>query len=273
MALQRHVPATIRLTGAAGAPDAVITEPGGTTFSTANPPSGYDVGVFHLPGLNETLVALRNPPGGQWSATVAPGSTPITSVAFAHALPAAHIHARVSVQGAHRVLTYTLTPAAGRVVTFVERVRGAYRVLGRARGRRGSLRFVPAAGPGGRRQIVALVTQDSIPAPGVVVASYVAPRPARLHAPSGVRVSRVGARLKVSWRPVPGAWRYSALVSLTGGRRELLLSRSPHVTFTGVDRYRGGSVRVSAIDDDGRGGPSAQQAFAEAAHPPRAHRR
>jgi hypothetical protein len=146
-------------------------------------------------------------------------------------------------------------------------------VLGRARGSRGSLRFVPASGAGGRREIVALVTQDSIPAPGVVVASYIAPRPARLHAPSGVSVSRVGTRLKVTWRPVPGAWRYSALVSLAGGRRELLLSRSPHITFTGVDLYHGGSVRVSAIDADGRGGLAARQAFAAAARPPRGHHR
>ena len=272
MPLQAHVPATIRLTGASGAPDAMITEPDGTTFSTASPPSGYDVGVFHLPGLDETLVALRNPGGGRWTATAAPGSTPITGVAYSHLLPAPHIRARVTTRGTGRVLTYKLTPAAGRDVTFVERGRGVYHVLGRAQGRHGSIRFRPAAGPGGRRQIVALVTQDGIPAPGVTVAAYIAPRPARPHAPTAVRVSRTGTRLRVGWEPVAGTWRYSVMLSLANGRRELLLSRSAHVTFLSVDRFQGGSVRVSAIGGDDQRGPVARQTFKAVSRPPRRRR-
>jgi hypothetical protein len=256
--LQKGVVATLRVTGSGAPPDALITEPNGTTFSTAAPPS--DAVVMRVPGLDETLIALPNPSGGRWSVSGVPGSAPITSVASSHALPAPDVRVRVDGRGQRRVLSYEVTPAPGRVVTFVEHGRGVYRVLGRADGRRGRISFVPAPGPAGRREVLALISNGATVSQSVV-GSFVALAPGPLPAPRGLRVVRVGSRLAVSWGGVLGSWRYATILTGANGRRELLLSRGRRVTFTGVDPAFGGRVQVVALGASGLRGRAATVSF------------
>jgi hypothetical protein len=88
-----------------------------------------------------------------------------------------------------------------------------------------------------------------------------------------VHVSRAGTRLIVSWKPVPGTWRYATILLLDGGRRELLVSRGPRVTFIGVAPYDGGTVRISALGVDQRRVSASPRSFkATANRPARRHR-
>ncbi len=154
------------------------------------------------------------------------------------------------------MLSYQVTPAAGRTIAFAERGAGVYHLIGTALARRGEIAFTPASGQARDREIVALISQDGAPAGQAVVGSYVAAEAARVAAPRGLSVHRAGTRLLVSWRPVPGAWRYATTIS-AGAYRRLLLSTVPHVTFIGVSGITKGSVQVVAIPANGQDGAAA----------------
>ena len=126
---------------------------------------------------NTTLISINHPAGGHWSVSENPGSTPLDTVAYAKGLPPANVKARVAGRGRVRTLTYRAVPARGRTITFVERGARTYHILGVARGAHGRIRFRLDDGRAGRRQIVAVITQDGIQSQSVVVARYSAPRP------------------------------------------------------------------------------------------------
>jgi Concanavalin A-like lectin/glucanases superfamily len=263
---------TVRVTGSGGAPDVVLTGPHGIQVSTVGATARSDVVVIHLPDADQTLVGLRRPAGGRWVVSPVPGSAPVAGVAVAHSLPAPDVRASVTGRGARRTLSYRLAAAPGRVVTFVERGAAAYRTLGVARGSHGRIAFSPAAGPGGRREILALISQGGAPAGQTVVGSYRAPAQTRLPAPRGLHARRAGSRLVVSADEVPDAWRYATTLTLASGRRELLLSRGPRVSFAAVDPAFGGRVQVVAIAADGSRGRTASASFT-APRPGRPRRR
>ncbi|MDE3070298.1 MAG: hypothetical protein KGJ43_06185, partial [Acidobacteriota bacterium] len=260
----RLAAATVRLTGSGGAPNAVLSGPGGLRVSTLGAPQRSDVVVVHIPGAQETLIALRRPPAGRWTVSVAPGSTPIADVAVAPSLPAPKIRVRVTERGRRRTLRYRMVAGPGRTVSFAERAPGVYRPLGAAHGAHGRIVFTPAPGRSGRREILALISQGGLPVARAVVGSFQAPSRGRLRATRHLRARRTGTGLAVSWRGVPGSWRYAATLTLDDGRRELLLSRGPHVTFTAVSPTAGGRVQVVALAADGRRGRAAGVAFAPA---------
>src|SRR5207302_9510052 len=117
---------------------------------------------------------------GAGSLVPADGSTPIVSAAIAHGLPDPKVSARVTSSGRARILTYNARTAPGRTITFAERGAHAARFLGAAHGASGRIRFSPAPGPAEKRQIVALVDQNSEPARSLVVATYRSPGLPRL---------------------------------------------------------------------------------------------
>jgi hypothetical protein len=262
--------ATIRLTGDSAAPDAVVTAPDGTQFSTADHTPSNDVVVMQIPGSNDTLIAFRHPHAGRWSIDAAPGSVPITQVAVAKSLPPPGVVAHVSLHGRRATLRYRLTSAPGREVTFAERGAATGRMIGTARGNHGTITFTPGDGPAGRRQIVALITENGAPVGNVSVASYTAPGPLRVGAPQHVRTGRRDSRLTVSWSRVPGAASYATTLSLSNGHRTMLFSRHGNVTFIGIDPNLRGSVAVLALGANGTRGALGRATVA-AARPGRHH--
>ena len=161
--------------------------------------------------------------------------------------------------GRKRLLSYRIAPAAGQRVTFFEKGARTYRRLGVARGTRGRIRFAPAAGRRGRREIVAQIERNGVVVKNLVVARYSAardPRPAR---PRGLRVRRRGDALVVAWRRARAAFRYGVTVQLSNRRRIFRVTRRRRIAIRGVDRRARGVVLVGGLRADGVGGREAKR--------------
>ncbi|HTP19403.1 MAG TPA: Ig-like domain-containing protein [Solirubrobacteraceae bacterium] len=218
--LSGHAPsADVRVSGQGGAPAITLTGPDGQTYSTANPPTDPRHALIMQYG-NDTLIAVNHPALGRWTVTPDPGSAPVASVAYARGLADPHVEAKISGHGQSRMLSYHLTPAPSRTITFVERGVRTYHILGVAHGSRGHIGFTPAPGRAGRRQIVAVVTSHGIQSQSLIVTRYTAPGPQRLLRPRRVRVNHHGFTLNVSWTHVAGATMYEVLVEAADGGRE-----------------------------------------------------
>ena len=160
----------IRVRGDGAAPEVTVRGPDGRPV-TANP----DAVIVKLEAQQTTLIALRHPRAGRWMLSAAPGSAPIADVATADALAPLRIRARVLTRRGRGVLRYSLTAAAGRTVTFIERGPHTSRVLGVARARTRAITFTPGPGGRGRRAIIALIDGAAGPARSLTVASYLVP--------------------------------------------------------------------------------------------------
>jgi hypothetical protein len=275
----------IKVVGSGGPPDVTISGPNGTSASTAGR-SSVQSGSFVIrrdPRDATTYIAILHPPAGNYSVTANPGSPAITSVLSAHGF-APVIKARVSGRGAKRRLHYTVgANQPGEKVTFVERGKGVDKLIGTTHTARGVIRFRPAPGPGGTRQIVAMANVGGMPlvlsagsaAPGQkLVASYKAPGPVHLGRVRGLHATRTGSSLTVSFGRVRGAHRYVVLVDLRDGMRSdyVIKRTSTRISVPSVGPA-GGTVTVKALGNgltsvDGR----AARAKVTAAHRKRHNR-
>jgi hypothetical protein len=216
---------------------------------------------------NTTVIAVSHPTGGDWTVTPDAGSVPVTSVAYAKGLPNPDIKARVLGRGQSRTLSYDLTPAAARAITFVEQGPRTYHIIGAAHGPRGRIRFTPAAGRPGRRQIVAVVTDHGVQSQSLIVARYAAPRPQRLVRPRRVSVRHHGYTLDVSWTPVAGAAIYEVLVQPVDGGRETAIVRGDRARVVGIEPGLRGKVLVNAVTFEGMRGTKGAGTFTRAPVP------
>jgi hypothetical protein len=226
----------LAVTGAGAPPSVVLHSPSGQTVIPVRLGPGASAGdpAVALPDArnNITYVMIRHAGGGTWTVSAAPGSAPITSVAQARGYAPVKVHARVSGRGATRRLTYSLTTHPGLSVSFAERAHREYRVLGTARGKHGTLRFVPGAGVAGKRTIYALVSENGVPRQTLAVGSYIAPGPVTPSRVRGLRVRRHGRRFSVSFAGATGAAYYRVQVVGSDGRRLLDLVRGHRHTLT-----------------------------------------
>jgi ELWxxDGT repeat protein len=252
--------AEVRVTGQGEAPAITLTGPGGETFSTAQPPTDPHRALIMQYG-NTTLIAVNHPARGRWTVTQNSGPAPVTSVAYAKGLPDPNIRAKVSGHGRSRTLAYHLTAAAGRTITFVERGARTYHILGVAHGSHGRIRFSPAPGRAGRRQIVAVVTDHGIQSQSLIVARYAAPGPKRPARPRHLRVSHHGYTLNVSWTPVAGATMYEVLVEAADGGRETAIVHDHRARIVGIEPGLRGNVLVDGVSVEGRRGSTASRRF------------
>jgi hypothetical protein len=224
--LTGHPPTTsIFVKGTGGLPVLSLAGPHGERLSESNAGHGvYDrslgLVIWPEPKLDETLVSIDHPAPGAWTLTPLAGSPAIASVSYANAMPPARVTVTVSGRGRARTLSYRIRPRAGQRVMFAERAGRVFHVLGIARGTRGKLRFVPALGSGGRREIVAMVSLSGMPTRPLVVARYVAPPPPRAGRPQQLTLARRGGRsLWIRWGKAASADRYLCVLSLSDGKR------------------------------------------------------
>jgi hypothetical protein len=141
-----------------------------------------------------------------------------------------------------RVLVYGIKPEPGQIVTFLESDGGhVTRVLGRARGGRGTINFT--ASPGRRRrQIVAEITENRAPVQNMTVAAYTPPRLRRLARVRDLHVRRNGTNATVAFDAVSGANAYLvSLVMNDGARRLYRTTRHPSSFAACSSRSRAGS--------------------------------
>jgi hypothetical protein len=242
--------AQVKLTGATDAPEVTLTGPHGERMTTPAEPryvNGPKFAWLRQRVSRTTFIGIAHPAAGIWTLSVAPGSSPITSVAHADGLAQPQVHARVVGRGAPRTLVYDVRALAGRQLTFAEQGSATARVIGHATGSAGRLRFTPGPGPGGRRRIIATITHNGLQVSRQTVTSFVAAGPVRPGRPTQLRIARRGGALTVSWGPAPGAARYAVAIALSDGRRLLLLTGHRSARVRQVAATTSGSVRVLGL--------------------------
>jgi hypothetical protein len=251
------------LRGQGGAPGAILRGPAGPTLdaSAAGPNAANKAIVLQLASADETEIQIRDAAPGRWTIEQAPGTPAITDVETSHQLPPPVVTGHVSGRGANRLLRYVIRNVpAGTAVDFVEKGNGGGKLLGRAHGARGSLRFTPSDARSGVRTIVAQLTAaDRTPGPTLTVTSYRSspPKPGR---PSRPRVRRVGSTLRVTFRPAANAKEQIVSVRLSDGRKQLfvLRRRAGQVTIVGVRRgVHAVAIVVRGLSNTGLLGPAA----------------
>jgi hypothetical protein len=241
--------------GAGGAPSIVVTTPNGHTLVPSTTDKASPV-VLAFPDGDLTAVALRHPIAGLWHVDAAPGSVAITSISAARGYPAPNLQARVSGSGPTRTLIYSASLHPGLVVRFAERRgRRLLGVIGSARRAHGRIRFTPAAGPAGIRQVVALLAGAGTIPRTVSLARYRAaaqPGPGR----ASVRIRHVGRTFLVEIGRARGATAYAVRAVTAGGRRlrVVLRSRVRVLRVPAAGWSDSISVTVTPLTADGRAG-------------------
>jgi hypothetical protein len=246
--------ALIAVHGSSTAPEVSVAGPGGVRIDS--PAGGGGLQTPHgllVPDAasRTTYVVLLSPTPGTWTVTPDPNTPGTASVQVADGLPQVRVRARVRRAGAKQLLSWALRPIAGQKVTFIEHGSQTDRTLLSTSRASGRLRFTPAGGAGGRRQIIALVTQGGLPRARLVVARFVAPRPPRLRAVAGLR--RHGATIR--WRREPAATRYSVLLSAPSGAWFATTTRQASVQVPRPMRGVTFTVSITALDAGDNAGP------------------
>ena len=252
--------AVIGVQGDGGVPHVALRGPGGAVVPAPASASGIVRGdgyaLIHSPADNSTYVIVAKPESGRWSVEPQPGSAPIEEVRSADTLPDPSVSAKVTrVRGGKQRVRYLVKRIPGQVVRFREVGGGASAPIGTARGARGTLTFRPAFGRAGVRKIVAEVVQRGAPRAALDVARYRAYAPRPLTAPRGLKLTRKGERMTVTWKPVAGAVRYVVEVETGDGRSMMYEPKGRRVIVKRLFTRTASTVKVRAVRADDKLGP------------------
>ncbi|MDO9356680.1 MAG: hypothetical protein Q7T55_23475 [Solirubrobacteraceae bacterium] len=229
----------LRVGGTNGPPKIVLNGPGGATItSPANGTVGEEQGRYVLAENADdgtTNVVLIKPAAGDWTVTAAPGaaSTPTTIERSELQAPSVLFGQQREIGGRREVTVQYALPE-GASLSLAERGEGIGGTLAKnVRGKRcartapledgrrlmcARLTFTPSRGPGGKRQIEALVSRDGIPITTKTIATFRASRERLPSRPAKLRARRVGTSVVVALPKVSGASRLSASATLADGR-------------------------------------------------------
>jgi len=245
--------ATILVEGADGVPDVTVTGPGGASVSPGGPSEdGYMVGI---PGTDAKWVVLDEPNGGTWTVTPESGSPAIEKVQLSDGYEAASVKRAKVTKG---TIDYELEDMGnGQKVVFRESGDFGVGTLGSTAKRRGTLKFKPTAGAGGKRRVEALITHEGLVTDRVPIGSYKAPPPPR---PGGVKKLRgklSGSTLKVTFKPSKVADSTFVRVDGKGGAdlARMVSGKARKATFGGLRWQRKLRVTVQSSTAEGRSGP------------------
>ena len=267
--------------GATSAPDVALVAPDGRRITA---PTIAD-GVFAISSGNAVTFAVNKPAAGTWTLDAAEGSVPVVDAQFARGLdPPVLRGARVvRAPEGKRALEVTIDAPASTEVTFWEEpvdfdTNAVPTLIGKAKPGRRTLTFTPAEGQGGLREVRATVEQDGLPAgESKVIARYRAAaggppgkpcvkvarnpffRESRITIgavgdPSdgcALKVARDGTTLDISWNQSKDAIAHRVTVSVSDGRRDVLLvgPRTTTLTYRDVAREDGARVSVVGVDE------------------------
>lgn len=244
--------ATIVAIGDGTAPNITVKGPGGVTLQSGQAPSA--AGSIVVPrGLPAAYVALNKPRGGDWTVIPNEGSADITEVRTGDGFTPARVTAKLR----GRAIAYRITNGGhGQSVQFRERGRFGTHVLGTVSKSRGTLRFRPASGPGGKRTVYAVVLQDGFPGRERKVGTYTAPGPPKPGAVGKLRAKHRTNTVTVSWKRARNAARY--VVKLRGSKGTRLAravgAKSRGAKFARARRDERFTVTVRALAKSGRTG-------------------
>ncbi|MFL5845078.1 MAG: PKD domain-containing protein [Solirubrobacteraceae bacterium] len=253
--LKKDLPgAVLAVVGSTAPPQ--ITLAGPKSRKIVGTPSGLvvrkkDYTLLHDPKTKTTYVVLLGPPKGKWTVSVPEGSSPVLSATLTPGLAEPSVTAKVSkVQGEYQ-LDYKVLDQPGLQVEFAERSGKTFASLGTVKPGVGTLKFRPAAGPKGSRDIVAILTTDGRPRSQSVVGQYDAPAPSRPGDVSGVKVVIKNGKAGVSWDKAARAGRYFVTVRLSDGRVVRASVKKTSFSVDGLDRGVDAAATVQAFDAQG----------------------
>lgn len=269
--------AGVQIMGESGAPKVIVAGPGGEQIqsSSTEPVTTKDNMVLvESPAEKATYLFIKNPTKGGWAIGADTGSSEIAAFRIANGLPPASVKASVGGKGRKRVLSYRIKRIPGQKVTFVEQGIAGGALIGAARKARGKLRFRPGEGPGGKRNIIAMIEQGGRVRDNRRVASYVAPPPVRPGKPGKLRLKRVKKGVQISWGRAQGAARYRVRVVLSrDGRRLLQLVKPARLVVPDLLPKEKVTVAVTGIGSNQRAGPTRQATVKFKPRKPRRERR
>ena len=252
----------VRLTGATGAPNVVVSGPAGEQIaSPADPSPGVQSGRFMVLKdyvAKQTTIVIAKPGSADWTITPQAGSSPIASVQQADPLPAPSIKAKVTGSGYRRHLSYTVRHIDGQTVRFAEVGGGVTRVLGTTTTTHGVIAFTPRDGRKGKRKILAVVLQGGLPRRSITATTYVAPARRLPGRPGSITARRTASRLTVVWKPATHVDTYRVRVAVSDGRR-LLFDATPgkrRISVPSVKRTDAATITVTPLTKSLRRGHS-----------------
>jgi hypothetical protein len=209
-----------------GSPAVTLQSPSGRTIApVAVTGTGSEMQIpggpaaaLSVPDANEAVVMLEHPAAGSWTVSQTPGSPPIASVEVVrgYANPVLHAHLAHARHGF--VLHYSLTDRPGVTVSFIESGRRIDHLVRTVPGGRGTVPFTPQAGPGGRREVYALVQDHGEPLARPLIATFTAPAPPRPARVRHLTVTDRGHAFRISFAATRGASQYLVRVTVSDGR-------------------------------------------------------
>jgi PKD repeat protein len=263
----------VRIAGGRGAPKVIVTEPDGTKI--ASPRSGgaeSSPGHFVLvenPSDKSTSLLLINPAPGAWSISSAGTGPQVTGVQTAPFLSPPDITGTVVASGraGGHIASLAYAVPAGDSISLVERgAREEHTITSRVAGRAcpgpsrpggeplrcAEIRFQPAFGPAGTRELFALVTHNGVPVLTLPVASFQVGAPALPSRPGRLQLVRRNGGVVVAWSPSAAATGYTVSVTLSDGRMLGLTpaGRCRGVLVRGVSASLAVSAEVAGLRPD-----------------------
>jgi hypothetical protein len=231
----------VRIHGTDGPPKVILHGPHGATITSPSQAHATMSKGHYLLVENKTDgttdVMLVRPAAGTWTVSQVPGtSSSPTKIDRATLQVPPTFAARVLGTGSARSVRVAYAVPVGTSVRLVERAKGLnHTITTSLRGRRcpglpqmrpgtderilcANVRFRPSPGPGGTRQVQAVVMRSGIPLLLKNIASFRAPRPALPSRIAALHAQRGKGLLVIQFSGSLGASRYSASATLSDGR-------------------------------------------------------
>jgi hypothetical protein len=263
--------------GSQGSPSVILVAPDGQHITPEGKPvPGQYAAALPDPTASATYVGIQHPKPGSWSVEVAPGSeSPITSIEYATGEAPPKLHAQLGGRGTRRLLHYKATLPAGVAVTIAEQANGFMHTIGPAHTGSGTIRFSPALGPYGRRELIAKVTDNGLPSREQKLGSFVVPKPPLPGRAKGLRVRAAGRAFNFSFKPPPHAAHTLLRIVATDGRhlQQLVAPGTRHGSVPVIGFNDGVTVTVIGLGVDGSRGPAVKASASKPVHPPKPKRR
>lgn len=276
--------AAFSATGAGGVPKVTLVGPGGRTLQVGV--DSADGIAFADPGSGKVYFMVARPAAGEWRLDVQDGSVPVIATEVAEGLAETKVKAKVTTDGARRVLHYDIDGPDGQRVVFAESAVGIERQIKAVSGSgKGTAKFTPTDGVSGKRDILAFVEQDGIqqglprkvatfragptlkPGPvGCIAHDNPFTRASSITAGGDgpgdclrLKITRGGSgdQVTVSWGKSPEADAYRVQLKASGRKdTQILGAGARKFTFKDIERDDGVRVEVVGLNDDGDAGPA-----------------